>query len=558
MNGNASQNWPSVFFAIFLRSFIVIVLFCCQDGRVHADSLSGPTVVSTNPPDGTTDVSPDIEWVSITFSEQMGSGVSLSIIGWGRTTGGWSEDGKTYYTSGENAGTPLPRGSMITFILNPADYNPGFQDLEGNPLETYTFSFTIAAGCEILKIPANTHKGFDWPYYLSIPHRLNTTSVLLVEPNNTGTGDDDHSVHDKSAQDLIRRRLTFAVDLNVPLLVPTFPRPSSNWHIYTHALDRDSIITDVQGLQRIDLQLIAMINDAKERLSSMGIDVADKVFLNGYSASGSFVNRFTILHPEIVMAAAMGSPGGWPTVPIGEWEGRRLRYPVGVADLEELIGTGFNIDAFRSVPQYIYIGNHDSNDAVPFSDGFDPEDRDLIYELFGSPAYKPWWRWPKAAAIFNSVQSSSQFVVYPDVGHTCTPEIWDNLQSFFETHTTDFHGPRLAITANYQGGTVRIIPGMSVSIAVSLSPGNLGGQDAEWWICAFTAFGWYSYVYSTGWEPGIVRAMATPLVGFPSTQVLDITLPAGEYTFFFAVDDNADGLPDGTWLDSVTVYVSNS
>jgi hypothetical protein len=34
-----------------------------------------------------------------------------------------------------------------------------------------------------------------------------------------------------------------------------------------------------------------------------------------------------------------------------------------------------------------------------------------------------------------------------------------------------------------------------------------------------------------------------------------MNLPAGQYTFYFAVDGNADGKPDATWMDSVDVTV---
>ena len=32
-------------------------------------------------------------------------------------------------------------------------------------------------------------------------------------------------------------------------------------------------------------------------------------------------------------------------------------------------------------------------------------------------------------------------------------------------------------------------------------------------------------------------------------------LPVGDYIFYFAVDDNADAIPDATWFDSAEVHV---
>src|SRR5262249_49789076 len=126
-----------------------------------------------------------------------------------------------------------------------------------------------------------------------------------------------------------------ADQLGTPMLIPIFSRPSSEPTIYTHALDRDTLITARPDLQRLDLQLIAMIDDARNRLG--GID--GRVLIVGFSASGMFADRFTALHPDRVRGAAIGSPGGWPIAPMSTYAGHTLRYPVGVGDLETLVGT---------------------------------------------------------------------------------------------------------------------------------------------------------------------------------------------------------------------------
>lgn len=67
---------------------------------------------------------------------------------------------------------------------------------------------------------------------------------------------------------------------------------------------------------------------------------------------------------------------------------------------------------------------------------------------------------------------------------------------------------------------------------------------------------WYSYVYPEGWRPGIYPCVQTPLFQVPpSFEVLDMVLPRGGYKFYFAVDENADGIVDETWVDSVEVRV---
>ena len=49
-------------------------------------------------------------------------------------------------------------------------------------------------------------------------------------------------------------------ELGFPYLIPIFPRPASYPSVYTHALNRDTLLTKLSGLERIDRQLL----DGKE------------------------------------------------------------------------------------------------------------------------------------------------------------------------------------------------------------------------------------------------------------------------------------------------------
>jgi len=290
-----------------------------------------------------------------------------------------------------------------------------------------------AAFAEMQKIPASPGDGFQWPYYLVVPDTYHSYPVLFVEPNNTGRGDDDPAVHDDAARSLAESYELLAAELGGPILVPTFPRPYTNWQVYTHALDRDTLLTDLPGLERVDLQLIAMIDHARARFAGEGVELPEKVWMNGFSASGMFVNRFTLIHPDRVLAAAIGAPGGWPTAPVASWSGEDLRFPVGIADLADLTGTPFDLEAFRQVPQYIWVGDQDTNDAVDFIDGFDPVDQQLIYDLFGDVEYVA-ERWPVAEEVFDSAGAAAQFRVYPGVGHEYTDSIIEDLRAFAEAN----------------------------------------------------------------------------------------------------------------------------
>ena len=163
---------------------------------------------------------------------------------------------------------------------------------------------------ELIIIKGNPSKGFNNSYILFIPKGVekNKLTRLLVEPNNTGKVSDSMPIHESSAVSLASESSVgnnISTELKIPLLVPIFSRPASKPLIYTHALDRDVIFETSKELKRLDLQLIAMIKDAQEQLKERNVLVHNKIFMNGFSASATFTNRFVFIHPEIVEAAAM-------------------------------------------------------------------------------------------------------------------------------------------------------------------------------------------------------------------------------------------------------------
>ncbi|TSC54143.1 MAG: hypothetical protein LiPW16_138 [Microgenomates group bacterium LiPW_16] len=306
----------------------------------------------------------------------------------------------------------------------------------------------------LLKIEANPAKGFHWAYYLYIPGRVWTgedgQTYLLVEPNNSPEPSDDLSHHDNLAREIFEfHAKMIAEELKVPFLMPVFPRPwamgakdeSSYGLIVTHALDRDTLLIEIEELKRIDLQLITMIDNAKEQLAQKGINIENKVLMMGYSSAGDFTNRFAMLHPERVRAAAAGGVGGWDTVPLKEWNGIKLRYPIGVWDFKNLVGKEFDLETWKTIPLYIYAGDEDTNDPVPISDMYDPEDTQLILQNFGESITG---RWRVREDMFKSVGSQARFVLYPGMAHELTDEeleeTFHDVRNFFSeqmAHSSD-------------------------------------------------------------------------------------------------------------------------
>src|SRR5690606_18702872 len=182
--------------------------------------------------------------------------------------------------------------------------------------------------------------------------------------------------HEDAVKTQLQKNVGFADRLGVILIEPASARPARDWQIYTHALDRDSMLTDKKEYKRFDLQLIAMIDDARERLRDEKLKVEKRVLMFGFSASGMFVNRFTFLHPTRVKAAAVGSPGGWPIAPAGSYKGKTLRYPIGTSDLKTVAGKKLDIKNLRKVPLLMMLGDKDENDSVVYRDSYEKEDEE--------------------------------------------------------------------------------------------------------------------------------------------------------------------------------------
>ncbi len=288
----------------------------------------------------------------------------------------------------------------------------------------------------LLKFKADPKAGYNFDYLLYLPAKLQqgTTTYLMVETNNTGKLNDTIAVHEQAAIHAASEggvALYVAEKLGLPLLVPIFPRPASDWQLYTHALDRDTFLTKDEQLQRLDLQLIAMINAARKELAARQYQVKEQIFITGFSASGTFANRFSLLHPHMVKATASGGINAIPILPVCRLEGKRLEYPLGVADIKKETGSKADIAAFAKVPKLLYMGELDDNDAVAFDDAYSAEERQLVYDLMGK--YLP-ERWAFVQKVYKDEGIEADFRTYNGIGHGTDRKINNDLVEFFRKY----------------------------------------------------------------------------------------------------------------------------
>ena len=333
------------------------------------------------------------------------------------------------------AGNPLEEHTLIFTTEGPDPVTPTFK----TPLHVQDIKKLDLSRELLCRVSTDLTDGFAFPYYLFVPQGIDFDKPvhLLIEPCNTGASGSFKSL-DRKSKDLAETSYatTIARKLKIPLLVPVFPRPGGDrWRLYTHALDRDTLLIKEGELRRIDLQLIKMIDHAQKLLRHNNMKLNERVFMNGFSASGTFANRFAILHPTVVRAVATGGVNSIPTFPTDRWKDTILRYPVGIADVREIADIEFDEAAYKKVSQYIYMGALDNNDTVPYRDAYDAVDAELVKSLIGAEMMPD--RWNVSQSIYKALEIPAQFVTYENTGHQIKNEMIDDIVAFFEANSGD-------------------------------------------------------------------------------------------------------------------------
>ncbi len=306
----------------------------------------------------------------------------------------------------------------------------------------YALFCLLLIGCsnqsdgELVFVEPDINGSFKYPYFLFIPNRVsrNEKVYLIIEPNNSGFADDDLQKHVEKAQRTATNDFYLgnylAQRFKYPLLVPVFPRPKTEWKIYTHALDRDVMLQRDNPLERIDEQLINMFKDAQSKLEKKAIKTHNRFLLTGFSTSGTFANRFTIIHPDRVFAVAAGGLNGLLMLPVDSLNNEILKYPIGVGDLKELTNKEFQKKLFQNTYQFYFMGKLDKNDAIPYDDAFEQNEREQIFRLLGERMFSE--RWDKCRNIYMNANVNAIIKTFDNIAHEHPEKIKKEIIKFFK------------------------------------------------------------------------------------------------------------------------------
>lgn len=298
---------------------------------------------------------------------------------------------------------------------------------------------------KLIQVPNGNN--FNFGYVIFIPNNIKNNTTLIIEGSNTGKGSSNTL---KEGNEIMEKEglypslpiYSIANELGLPVLYPLFPRINNGEEgIYTHMLSSNSLNSNTKqikelGLERVDLQLIEMFKDAKERLREDNITIDDKFIIDGFSASAKFANRFTLLHPELVKLCIAGGVSGVLTLPVKRYYGENLLYPIGLGDFNT------DVEEFKKVRQFYYMGEEDNqNDPFIFNEEGKAKYKGIItteeliqmYKIFGKDPIND--RWPKTQEIYNDLGINSKFKTYPGYKHDprcATEDVKEEIKNILE------------------------------------------------------------------------------------------------------------------------------
>ncbi|HLN62954.1 MAG TPA: hypothetical protein VK464_15535, partial [Symbiobacteriaceae bacterium] len=326
---------------------------------------------------------------------------------------------------------------------------------------------TQRADRQVVFVPAMPEKGFDWPYYLAIPSSSNRAlndghkRYLMVDTTNTG-GRKSVEQMLAYARSIVTEQgfpsVSLAEELGLPFLYPAFPRPEVTYlyqgesnTFLTHSLDRDTATLhvkmrdpaaaqtltkafqaagyDVNTVLHLDQQLNAMIDHAIGYLNQYGQNIEPhKVFLFGYSSSGTFTDRYAYLNPDRVKAVASGGTVDDMVLPLAEYKGQSLIFPIGISDYAEITGRPFDPVTNNQVARLIFMGEDDENNTLPYADCYGARERQIITSLWGYEIL------PRAHALTKLYEESGgkgMIILDKGIKHSMSPAMKAYVKAFF-------------------------------------------------------------------------------------------------------------------------------
>jgi predicted esterase len=267
-----------------------------------------------------------------------------------------------------------------------------------------------------------------YSYFHYIPALALQRNPVRIVLSGHGNPRASYSELEKDVQNLIEHSLRpFADEYGYVILIMVIPGEAQ----YFHRSNVFEVESDLDPFYiRPDLEYVKVIDEFLGFLRNEGYTPHEKVFMTGFSNGGLQTNRFSILHPEKVMAVAIGSAGLY-TYPMNSYEDSIMDYPIGVADVSQLNHSTYSLEAFKAIPHYFFVGENDTNNQNdPIGDIENSDDRAFYLANFGINQKE---RVPKYSQHLQSIGMQSTYDIFEGYGHEYTSEMLLSTFTFFES-----------------------------------------------------------------------------------------------------------------------------
>ncbi|MDH4223050.1 MAG: hypothetical protein OEV55_05855 [candidate division Zixibacteria bacterium] len=300
-----------------------------------------------------------------------------------------------------------------------------------------TDSGTIIKSGELVFHQPVEDGGYNWFTY--VPKSINKKEInyIWITGLHGNFVTDDYDTITNESREQAQSRMEWAEKHRLIMCVPVIPRPRTNY-VYTVAFPTEVFLKNTDKFcQRSDLKVNMMVDEFTNRLRKEGYRVSDRILIDGFSAGAMFAQRYALLHPDRVLAIAIGQCGGAMTLPSETYDTTKLNWPVGVNDFLPLTGNQFDFNSYKEIAQFVYIGEMDSTNSTLAHIGELWHSEGQIEFLKKSFGNTDPIRIANQSKYLKDLGCNITFKINPGIGHRITKEIFESIFIFFNEVITE-------------------------------------------------------------------------------------------------------------------------
>lgn len=268
---------------------------------------------------------------------------------------------------------------------------------------------------------------FGYEYCSYVPRDLASyeKAYILLEISHGQFDDYEETI--ASARRNVENYVRISEEYKYIILTPAIPRNFEKGY-YPQGINEYSMkSTTPEFYYRPDLKVNLIIEQFSNELREAGYQIEEQIFVAGFSAGGMWANRYTLLYPERVEAAAIGHSGGWLVMPISNYQNSNLNWPLGLNNFANLIGEEYNkFEELKDTPMFIFIGDQDT-ESTYWSNY--PNRYDISIWGDSNPE-----RLKNQFGYLKDSGYDVKFKMYQNIGHSYNDQMRNDVFEFFEQY----------------------------------------------------------------------------------------------------------------------------